>query len=122
MLCLFVCCLHKMGLRLTLHYCIPDVGVVVVGDVLHSEDLAVLLGLLVLWPEGRIGLEITISQSEFSPPGLGRTHIADSGRGIAEDDHSRAVVIVDERPEITAGAHHGPLRHDVLPGVSVALR
>ena len=68
-----------MGLRLTLHYCIPDVGVVVVGDVLHSEDLAVLLGLLVLWPEGRIGLEITISQSEFSPPELGRTHIADSG-------------------------------------------
>ena len=31
-------------------------------------------------------------------------------------------MIVDERPEVTAGAHHGPLRHDVLPGVSVALQ
>ena len=53
---------------------------------------------------------------------LGWTDIADPRRGVAEDDHSRAVVIVDERPEITAGAHHGPLRHDVLPGVSVALQ
>ena len=41
---------------------IPDVGVVVVRDVLHCEDLAVLLGFLVLWPEGRIGLKIRISQ------------------------------------------------------------
>ena len=35
----------------------PDVGVVVVGDVLHREHLAVLLRLLILWPEGRIGLK-----------------------------------------------------------------
>ena len=37
----------------------PDVGVVVVGDVLHREHLAVLLRLLVLWPERRIRLQVT---------------------------------------------------------------
>ena len=51
---MFVCCVHKIG-RHSLR--IPDVGVVIVRDVLHSEDLAVLLRFLVLWPEGRIGLK-----------------------------------------------------------------
>ncbi len=50
------------------------------------------------------------------------THIADSRRGVAEDDDGGAVVIVDERPEVAAGADHRPLRHDVLPGVRVALQ
>ena len=36
---------------------IPDVGVVIVRDILHCEDLPVLLRLLILWPEGRIGLK-----------------------------------------------------------------
>ena len=30
-------------------------------------------------------------------------------------------MVVDERPEVAAGADHGPLGHDVLPGVGVAL-
>ena len=38
----------------------PDVGVVIVGDVLHREHLAVLLRLLVLWPEGGVGLRRNI--------------------------------------------------------------
>ena len=30
-------------------------------------------------------------------------------------------MVVDERPEVAAGADHGPLGYDVLPGVGVAL-
>ena len=37
-----------------------DVGVVVVGHVLHSEHLAVLLGLGLLRPGGGIGLKIRV--------------------------------------------------------------
>ena len=44
---------------------IPDVGVVIVRDVLHCEDLAVLLRFLVLWPEGRIGLKRTKGESSL---------------------------------------------------------
>ena len=91
------------GLTASQPHSIPDVGVVIVRDILHSEDLAVLLRFLVLWPEGRIGLKIT--KRETSLPRAEVTDIADPRRGVAEDDHSRAVVIVDQRPEITAGAH-----------------
>ena len=38
---------------------VPDVRVVIVRDVLHGEHLAVLLRLLVLWPERRIRLQVT---------------------------------------------------------------
>ena len=51
---MFVCCVHKIG-RHSLR--IPDVGVVIVRDILHCEDLPVFLRLLILWPEGRIGLK-----------------------------------------------------------------
>ncbi len=50
------------------------------------------------------------------------TYIADPRRGVAEDDDSRAVVVVDKGPEVAAGAHHRPLSHYVLPGVSVTLQ
>ena len=33
------------------------------------------------------------------------THIADPGAGVAEDHHGGAVVIIDQGPEVTAGAH-----------------
>ena len=33
------------------------------------------------------------------------THIADPGAGVAEDHHGGAVVVIDQRPEVTAGAH-----------------
>ena len=46
-----------MGFRASQPHSIPDVGVVIVRDILHCEDLPVLLGLLILWPEGRIGLK-----------------------------------------------------------------
>ena len=49
------------------------------------------------------------------------TDVADAGAGVAEDHHGGAVVVVHEGPEVGAGAGHGPLRHDVLPGVGVAL-
>jgi hypothetical protein len=46
---------------------LPDVGIVVVGDILHCEDLAVFLGLLVFRPERGVGLKIgnSISFSVF---------------------------------------------------------
>ncbi len=50
------------------------------------------------------------------------TYIADPRRGVTEYDDSRAVVVVDKGPEVAAGAHHRPLSHYVLPGVSVSLR
>ena len=50
------------------------------------------------------------------------TNVANSWRGVTEDDHSRAVVVVDEGPKVTACAHHGPLGDDVLPGMGVALQ
>ena len=49
------------------------------------------------------------------------TDVADAGAGVAEDHHGGAVMVVHEGPEVGAGAGHGPLRHDVLPGVGVAL-
>ena len=33
------------------------------------------------------------------------THIADPGAGVAEDHHGGAVVIINQGPEIRAGAH-----------------
>ena len=75
----------------------------IVRDVLHSEDLAVLLRFLVLWPEGRIGLEIRKSVS-VPAPSLSLTHIADPGGGVAEDHHGGAVVVVHQGPEVAAGA------------------
>ena len=33
------------------HHHLPDIWVMIVGNILHGEDLAVLLGLLVFWPE-----------------------------------------------------------------------
>ena len=50
------------------------------------------------------------------------THISDSGRRVAEDDDSWAVVVVDEGPEVGAGVGQGPLGDDVLAGMSVALQ
>ncbi len=44
---------------------LPDVGIVVVGDILHCEDLAVFLGLLVFRPERGVGLKIGNSISFF---------------------------------------------------------
>ena len=49
------------------------------------------------------------------------TYIADARGRVAEDDHGGAVVVVDEGPQVAARAHHGPLGHDVLPRVCVAL-
>ena len=49
------------------------------------------------------------------------TDVADAGAGVAEHHHGGAVVVVHQGPEVGAGAGHGPLRHDVLPGVRVTL-
>ena len=50
------------------------------------------------------------------------TYIADTRRWIAQNHNGWAVVVIDQGPEVTAGAHHRPLRHDVLPGMCVALK
>ncbi len=50
------------------------------------------------------------------------TYIADPRRGVAEDDDSRTVMVVDKGPEVAACAHHWPLSHYVLPRVSVTLQ
>ena len=49
-------------------------------------------------------------------------YIADAGGRVAEHNNGGAVVVVDEGPQVAARAHHGPLCHDVLPRVRVALQ
>jgi len=80
----------------------PDVGIVVVRHILHCEHLPVLLGLLILGPEGGVG-------------------IADPGGGVAEDHHGGAVVVIHQGPEVAAGARHRPLGHNVLAGMGVTI-
>lgn len=79
-----------------------DVGVVVVRHVLHGKHLTVLLRLSLLRPERRVC-------------------ITNSWRRVAQHDDGGAVVVVDEGPDVAAGARHGPLCHDVLSGVGVAV-
>lgn len=79
----------------------PDVGVLVVRDVVNGEDGAVLLGMPSLGPEGGIRLRV-----------LG---------WHAEDDDGRRLVVVDHGPKVALRVLERPLRHDVLSRLRVAV-
>ena len=50
------------------------------------------------------------------------TYIANTRRRIAENNNGWAVMVIDQGPEVTAGAHHGPLRHNIFSGMCVTLK
>ena len=73
----------------------------VVTDVVYREDRPVLLRVAALGPEaGVVG-------------GTSWRH--------TENHHRRALVVVDQRPELAQATRHRPFRHYVLPRLRVAL-
>ena len=50
------------------------------------------------------------------------TYITDSGGRVTQDDHSRTIMIVDQRPNVWACSRQGPLCNDVFSRVRVSLK
>lgn len=96
---------HHLGQRhdllVDLELPLLDVRVALGHHVVHGEDGAVLLHLGLVWPEGGILLRLR-------------------GR-LAEDHHRRALLVVDQGPELAQSVLHGPLCDNVLPGLRVAV-
>ena len=51
LLFVYVCLVWRLQ---TKNVILPDIGIVIVRDILHSKHLTVLLRFLILWPERRI--------------------------------------------------------------------
>ena len=88
-------------MQITNTYPSLDVGIMIMADVVYREHRPVLLRVPALGPEARI---------------VGRV-----GGWDAEHDDGRALVVVNQRPELAEALRHRPLRHDVLARLRVAL-
>lgn len=73
----------------------------IVTDVVYREDRAVFLGMSALGPKAR--------------------KIRRALGWHAEHDDRRAFVVVNQRPELTAGVSKWPFGHDVLARLCIAL-